>query len=473
MNCFFVSSLHFSLTSLFSSPIPIVNSPSLFSYHASHHLSSVKGGVEKASFSSLSFSFLYLSIYPFIYLSLFILCIYLSQSVIFCLSIYLIYLITVFLFSFFISLSLSLYVSTYLSQSVYSSIYFNFGSAPMFIYSYHSLSFHLPIYWSVCMSIYLSIYLLLENSVLSWQVDIRPSFGICLQILFLFHSPMISSLLPSFFSLSLFYFSFFFSLSLLFYPLFSLSLLFYPLFSLSLLFYPLFSLSLLFFFSLSLSFSFSFSLPFFFSLFYFTLFFLSFFLPSFSLLLFFSFSLLFLFFFFLFSLPIFFFFFLFSFSSIFIYSFFLFSFFSHLHIFLSFIFVFFSLFFLFLFFHFFILTSFFLSFLFSFFLLLPTLMEADEHVFWDETIWSMRDKSKDSGFKDKAYYGMKGLKRQPNSYILVGIIVWILIGCSIHFLLLSKARDYAKNAYDKRDIKFHNFYMERRAKAKHEVMEST
>lgn len=92
--------------------------------------------------------------------------------------------------------------------------------------------------------------------------------------------------------------------------------------------------------------------------------------------------------------------------------------------------------------------------------------EADEHVFWDETIWSMRDKSKDSEFKDKPYYGMKGLKRQPNSYILVGIVVWILIGCSIHFLLLSKARDYAKNAYDKRDIKFHNFYMERRAKAK-------
>lgn len=62
--------------------------------------------------------------------------------------------------------------------------------------------------------------------------------------------------------------------------------------------------------------------------------------------------------------------------------------------------------------------------------------EADEHVFWDETIWSMRDKSKDSEFKDKPYYGMKGLKRQPNSYILVGIVVWILIGCSIHFLLL-------------------------------------
>lgn len=92
--------------------------------------------------------------------------------------------------------------------------------------------------------------------------------------------------------------------------------------------------------------------------------------------------------------------------------------------------------------------------------------EADEHVYWDETIRSMRDKSKGKEFSDTDYYGVKGLKRQPNSYILAGVIVWIFIGVIIHFVIFSKSRDYTKYAHDAQDIKFHNLYMERRIKAK-------
>lgn len=51
-----------------------------------------------------------------------------------------------------------------------------------------------------------------------------------------------------------------------------------------------------------------------------------------------------------------------------------------------------------------------------------------ERVFWDETIWYMRDRSKDAGGGSENYYGIRGVRRVPNSYILAGCMVLMVIG---------------------------------------------
>ncbi|XP_014774589.1 dnaJ homolog subfamily C member 4 [Octopus bimaculoides] len=91
--------------------------------------------------------------------------------------------------------------------------------------------------------------------------------------------------------------------------------------------------------------------------------------------------------------------------------------------------------------------------------------ESDERIFWDETIWHMRNKSKDQEFKDRPYYSIKGLRRQPNSYILFGILIWVVVGVFAHYFLINLSRDYSRSVMDQRDIEFHKLYKERRDKA--------
>ncbi|GAB1608580.1 dnaJ homolog subfamily C member 4-like [Argonauta hians] len=91
--------------------------------------------------------------------------------------------------------------------------------------------------------------------------------------------------------------------------------------------------------------------------------------------------------------------------------------------------------------------------------------ESDERMFWDETIWHMRDKSKDQNFRNRPYYSIRGLRRQPNSYILVGIFAWVVVGVFVHYFLISLSRDYSKSKLDQRDIEFHKSYKEKRDRA--------
>lgn len=55
--------------------------------------------------------------------------------------------------------------------------------------------------------------------------------------------------------------------------------------------------------------------------------------------------------------------------------------------------------------------------------------------FWDETIWAMRDKSRDSFMPDDEYYGVKGLKRVPNSIVLSGCALLVVVLSIGHFFL--------------------------------------
>ena len=54
-----------------------------------------------------------------------------------------------------------------------------------------------------------------------------------------------------------------------------------------------------------------------------------------------------------------------------------------------------------------------------------------ERVFWDETIWYMRDRSKDYNafYEEDSYYGVKGVKRVSNGAIIGGC--FLVIGISM------------------------------------------
>jgi hypothetical protein len=54
----------------------------------------------------------------------------------------------------------------------------------------------------------------------------------------------------------------------------------------------------------------------------------------------------------------------------------------------------------------------------------------------DETLWSARDKTKDKYYKDKPYYGIKGMQRISNKYIAAGCVVFMLVGAAFHFVIV-------------------------------------
>lgn len=57
-------------------------------------------------------------------------------------------------------------------------------------------------------------------------------------------------------------------------------------------------------------------------------------------------------------------------------------------------------------------------------------------VFWDESIYSMRDKSKDRMHQNASYYGFRGFQKQPNSYIVLGCCLIIIFGAAVHLLVI-------------------------------------
>ena len=74
--------------------------------------------------------------------------------------------------------------------------------------------------------------------------------------------------------------------------------------------------------------------------------------------------------------------------------------------------------------------------LFNIDLSLYVLSGGKERIFWDETIWEMRDKRKDSSYQEDTYYGIPGVKRLSNSAIVAGCFVFIGIGVVLHILAM-------------------------------------
>jgi len=87
--------------------------------------------------------------------------------------------------------------------------------------------------------------------------------------------------------------------------------------------------------------------------------------------------------------------------------------------------------------------------------------------FYDETIWEMRDRSKDSQYAHKPYYGVPGIKKKvSNSLIAAGAIVFMLVGGVIHFIIAKVSSDKARGYLDERDMEASLNYNQARDRAK-------
>ncbi|XP_059350435.1 dnaJ-like protein 60 isoform X1 [Daphnia carinata] len=86
--------------------------------------------------------------------------------------------------------------------------------------------------------------------------------------------------------------------------------------------------------------------------------------------------------------------------------------------------------------------------------------------FRDETLWESRDKSKDKYYKDKPYYGIKGVQRISNKYIAAGCVVFMLVGAAFHFIVVKKSSTKALEALNQVDQESTNWYLETRRKAR-------
>ena len=60
--------------------------------------------------------------------------------------------------------------------------------------------------------------------------------------------------------------------------------------------------------------------------------------------------------------------------------------------------------------------------------------EQPERGFWDESLYHMRDKSKDyQGSTEDNYYGIKGVKRKPNAYVVGLVMAFVTLGIVVQF----------------------------------------
>lgn len=72
-------------------------------------------------------------------------------------------------------------------------------------------------------------------------------------------------------------------------------------------------------------------------------------------------------------------------------------------------------------------------------------------VFHDDSLWEHRDKSEFYKNRDQPYYGVKGIKKLPNSYIAAGAVVFMVVGASFYFYIAKRSSDYAIEQLNIRD----------------------
>ncbi|XP_076054039.1 dnaJ homolog subfamily C member 4-like isoform X2 [Oratosquilla oratoria] len=93
-------------------------------------------------------------------------------------------------------------------------------------------------------------------------------------------------------------------------------------------------------------------------------------------------------------------------------------------------------------------------------------------VFHDESIWEMRDKSKDGMYADRPYYGVPGVKKLPNSYIAGGAILFMVFGIIVHYFVIKKTSDMAIEQLNLRDeIASKNYMIARERANSHTLQE--
>ncbi|XP_005104922.1 dnaJ homolog subfamily C member 4 [Aplysia californica] len=79
--------------------------------------------------------------------------------------------------------------------------------------------------------------------------------------------------------------------------------------------------------------------------------------------------------------------------------------------------------------------------------------------FYDEKLYSMRDKSKDEYYKSQPYYGVKGIEKISNMQIVTGCMIFMLCGIVLHFVAVKKSSDLHIKNLDARDVKTHELWM--------------
>ncbi|XP_047496153.1 dnaJ-like protein 60 isoform X2 [Penaeus chinensis] len=72
-------------------------------------------------------------------------------------------------------------------------------------------------------------------------------------------------------------------------------------------------------------------------------------------------------------------------------------------------------------------------------------------IFHDDSLWEMRDRSEDKKYEHHPYYGIRGVKKLPNSYIAAGAVVFMIVGAIFHFFLAKKSSDFAIEQLNRRD----------------------
>lgn len=56
-------------------------------------------------------------------------------------------------------------------------------------------------------------------------------------------------------------------------------------------------------------------------------------------------------------------------------------------------------------------------------------------IFRDDSLWEHRDKTEFYKNRDKPFYGVKGVKKLPNSYIAAGAVIFMVVGAVFHIFL--------------------------------------
>ncbi|KAK7505566.1 hypothetical protein BaRGS_00003311 [Batillaria attramentaria] len=77
--------------------------------------------------------------------------------------------------------------------------------------------------------------------------------------------------------------------------------------------------------------------------------------------------------------------------------------------------------------------------------------DAEQQRFWDETIWSMRDQTKDKQYEGRPYYSVGNMERIANSYILFGCFALMAFGIVVHYFAIRKSRDMHRAVLDEKD----------------------
>ncbi|XP_064602874.1 dnaJ homolog subfamily C member 4-like isoform X1 [Liolophura sinensis] len=89
-----------------------------------------------------------------------------------------------------------------------------------------------------------------------------------------------------------------------------------------------------------------------------------------------------------------------------------------------------------------------------------------DHIFWDDTIWHMRDKSKDKMYEGQPYYGIRGVNKLPNSYIVYACLGLVASGIMLHFIALRHSRRMNSRILDERDRQNNRLYLQSKHLAK-------